>query len=250
MFKKFIVANWKMHKTIKEALLFLEQFIPLVKDVDDREIGIAPTFLCIESVGKAIKNTNIKLCAQNAFYKNEGAYTGEISPSMLKDCGVEYVIIGHSERRKYFFESDEIINKKIRACIKEEMKVIFCIGETLEERQNNKTFDILKSQIIMGLKDIDMPDFINIAYEPVWAIGTGVVATESQIKEAHIFIKEQIKNLYGDSADKIRVLYGGSVTPENIKSIMTTENVDGVLVGGASLDALKFSKIVKYEKSI
>ncbi|MEN2995267.1 MAG: triose-phosphate isomerase [Thermodesulfovibrio sp.] len=248
MFKKFIVANWKMHKTIKEALLFLEQFIPLVKDVDDREIGIAPTFLCIESVGKTIKNTNIKLCAQNAFYENKGAYTGEISPSMLKDCGVEYVIIGHSERRKYFFENDEIINKKIRACIKEEIKVIFCIGETLEERQNNKTFDILKSQIIMGLKDINMPDFINIAYEPVWAIGTGVVATESQIREAHIFIKEQIKNLYGALADKIRVLYGGSVTPENIKSIMTTENVDGVLVGGASLDPLKFSKIVKYEQ--
>lgn len=245
---KFLVANWKMHKTIKEAHLFLKEFIPLVGDTSDREISIAPTFLCIESVGEAIKITNIKLCAQNVFYENKGAYTGEISPLMLKDSGVEYVIIGHSERRKYFYETDEIINKKIRACITEKLKVIFCIGETLEERQNNKTFEVLKNQIITGLNEIDKPDFITIAYEPVWAIGTGIVATEFQIAEAHLFIRNQLINIYDNEAFKIRILYGGSVTPENIKPIMATENVDGVLVGGASLDPVKFAKIVKYEE--
>lgn len=244
---KFFMANWKMHKTVKEALSYVKNFIPLVQNLNDREIGISPTFLCIESLSNALKDTNIKLCAQNAFYENKGAYTGEISPAMLKDIGVEYVIIGHSERRKYFHETDEIINKKINACIKENLKVIFCIGETLEERQNNKTFEILKNQIKMGLKEINNPDALTVAYEPVWAIGTGVVASESQIEEAHLFVRNQLKEIYNNKADHIRILYGGSVTPENIKSIMSIENVDGVLVGGASLDPLKFSKIVKYE---
>ncbi len=169
---------------------------------------------------------------------------------MLKDLNVEYVIIGHSERRKYFNETDEIVNRKIKSCIEEYLKVIFCIGETLEERQSNKTFDVLKRQIEKGVEDIINPDYIVIAYEPVWAIGTGIVATESQIEEAHGFIKERLKNLYGERAQAIRILYGGSVTPENIYSIMNTENVDGVLVGGASLDPVKFSKIVKYEEQI
>lgn len=247
---KLFVANWKMHKTVKEALNFLNDFIPAVEKIKDREIGIAPTFICLESVGKAIKNTNIKLCAQNVFYEKKGAYTGEISPVMLKDLNVEYVIIGHSERRKYFNETDEIVNRKIKSCIEEYLKVIFCIGETLEERQSNKTFDVLKRQIEKGVEDIINPDYIVIAYEPVWAIGTGIVATESQIEEAHGFIKERLKNLYGERAQAIRILYGGSVSPENIYSIMNTENVDGVLVGGASLDPVKFSKIVKYEEQI
>lgn len=248
MRKKFMVANWKMNKTLGEALAFIDKFIPAVKNITDREIGIAPTFLCIESVGKSIKNTNIKLCAQNAFYENSGAYTGEVSPAMLKDAGVEYVIIGHSERRKYFHETDEVINKKIHACIREGLKVIFCIGETLEERKDNKTFEVLKTQIKEGLSGQNTPDFVTLAYEPVWAIGTGVVATEEQIREAHLFIREQLKELYGEKAQEVRILYGGSVTPENISSIMAVENVDGVLVGGASLDPIKFAKIVNYDK--
>ncbi|GLI53695.1 triose-phosphate isomerase [Thermodesulfovibrio yellowstonii] len=244
--KKFIVANWKMHKTVREALAFLDEFIPIAKDLNDREIGIAPTFICIESVGKALINTSIKLCAQNAFYENKGAYTGEVSPLMLKDCGVKYVIIGHSERRKYFYENDDIINKKIHACIKEGLKVIFCIGETLEDRQNNKTMEILKTQIRNGLLEINSPEALTIAYEPVWAIGTGVVATEEQIKQSHLFIRNQLKEIYGERANEVRILYGGSVTPENIKPIMEIDNVEGVLVGGASLDPLKFARIVKY----
>lgn len=243
-----MVANWKMNKTLGEALAFIDKFIPAVKNITDREIGIAPTFLCIESVGKAIKNTNIKLCAQNAFYENKGAYTGEVSPAMLKDAGVEYVIIGHSERRKYFHETDEVINKKIQACIREGLKVIFCIGETLEERKDNKTFEVLKTQIKEGLSGQNTPELVTLAYEPVWAIGTGVVATEEQIRETHLFIREQLKELYVDKAQEVRILYGGSVTPENISSIMAVENVDGVLVGGASLDPAKFAKIVKYNE--
>ncbi|MEJ5227846.1 triose-phosphate isomerase [Thermodesulfovibrio sp.] len=248
MLQKFIVANWKMNKTIGEAVDFLSQFIPSVEGIKDREIGIAPTFLCIETVGKALKNTNIKLCAQNVFYENKGAYTGEVSPSMLKDAEVEYVIIGHSERRKYFHETDEIINKKIHASLKEKLKVIFCIGETLEERKLEKTKEILEIQIKGGLKNIEHVEALTIAYEPVWAIGTGVVATEEQIKEAHLFIREKLRDIYGEIANEIRILYGGSVSPENIKSIITLDNVDGVLVGGASLDPLSFAKIVKYDQ--
>ncbi|WP_460176233.1 triose-phosphate isomerase [Thermodesulfovibrio hydrogeniphilus] len=245
---KFCVANWKMHKTLAEAVDFINQFLPLVEGINDREVGIAPTFLCIDSVGRKLKNTNLKLCAQNAFYENQGAYTGEVSPMMLKDMGVDYVIIGHSERRKYFYETDEIINKKIKACIGQNLKVIFCIGETIEERKSNKTFEVLKRQIQNGVEGIDTLEPIVIAYEPVWAIGTGVVATEEQIKETHAFIREKLGNLYGSESDKIRILYGGSVTPENIKSIMAIDNVDGVLVGGASLDPIKFAKIVKFDK--
>ncbi|GAB6182587.1 triose-phosphate isomerase [Thermodesulfovibrio hydrogeniphilus] len=237
-----------MHKTLAEAVDFINQFLPLVEGINDREVGIAPTFLCIDSVGRKLKNTNLKLCAQNAFYENQGAYTGEVSPMMLKDMGVDYVIIGHSERRKYFYETDEIINKKIKACIGQNLKVIFCIGETIEERKSNKTFEVLKRQIQNGVEGIDTLEPIVIAYEPVWAIGTGVVATEEQIKETHAFIREKLGNLYGSESDKIRILYGGSVTPENIKSIMAIDNVDGVLVGGASLDPIKFAKIVKFDK--
>ncbi len=242
---KFFLANWKMHKTIGEALEFIDEFIPLVKDVSNKEIALAPTFLCLEKVHEALKGTNIKLCAQNVFYEKQGAYTGEISPLMLKDVGVDYVIVGHSERRKYFQENDEIINKKIKACNENGLKVIICIGETLEERQKNRTFEILKKQIIRGLEGISNFNNITIAYEPVWAIGTGIVANELQIKEAHLFIKEQLKEFAPKNS--IRILYGGSVTADNIKKIMNIENVDGVLVGGASLNPVNFAKIIKYE---
>jgi len=245
---KFCVANWKMHKTVKEALEFLKDFIPMIQGINNREIGIAPTFVCLESVGRALKDTNIRLCAQNVFYETKGAYTGEISPVMLKDLNVDYVIIGHSERRKYFYETDEIINRKIKASINEKLKVIFCIGETIEERQSNKTFDVLKRQIEKGLEGVSDSDSLVLAYEPVWAIGTGVVASEAQIEESHAFIREKLKELYSEKAHTIRILYGGSVTPENIYTIMNIKNVDGVLVGGASLDPVKFSKIVKYEE--
>lgn len=248
MQNKFIVANWKMHKTLKETIDFIDEFIPLLNKTKDREIGIAPTFICLETLRKLLLNTDIKLCAQNVFYEKKGAFTGEVSPTMLKDVGVEYVIIGHSERRKFFHETDEIVNKKILACIKEGLKVIFCIGETFEERQNNNTMMILNIQLKEGLRDVKSPKAITVAYEPIWAIGTGVVATEKQIEEAHLFIREKLIEIYGEIANEVRIIYGGSVTPDNIKPIIATKNVDGVLVGGASLDPIKFAKIVKYDE--
>lgn len=245
---KFFMANWKMHKTVQEALEFLKDFIPSVQGISDREIGIAPAFVCIDSISKALRDTDIKVGAQNVFYENKGAYTGEVSPVMLKDLNVDYVIIGHSERRKYFHETDEIINLKIKATMSENLNVIFCIGETLEERESEKTFDVLKKQIEKGLENIEKYDSLVLAYEPVWAIGTGKVASELQIEEAHAFIRNRLKDIYSDKADRIRILYGGSVSPENIHSIMNIANVDGVLVGGASLDPEKFLKIIKYEE--
>ncbi len=245
---KFFMANWKMHKTVQEALEFLKDFIPSVQGISDREIGIAPAFVCIESMSKALRDTDIKVGAQNVFYENKGAYTGEVSPVMLKDLNVDYVIIGHSERRKYFHETDEIINLKIKATMSENLNVIFCIGETLEERESEKTFDVLKKQIEKGLENIEKYNSLVLAYEPVWAIGTGKVASEFQIEEAHAFIRNRLKDIYSDKADRIRILYGGSVSPENIHPIMNIANVDGVLVGGASLDPEKFLKIIKYEK--
>ncbi|MEN2985870.1 MAG: triose-phosphate isomerase [Thermodesulfovibrionaceae bacterium] len=242
------MANWKMYKTIKEALSFLEDFIPLVKDIKDREIGIAPSFICLESVSKVLKNTNIKVGAQNVFYERQGAFTGEVSPVMLKELNIDYVIVGHSERRKYFYETDEVVNRKIKACLEVGLNVILCIGETLEERQKGKTLDVINSQLLLALNGIDPPSSIVIAYEPVWAIGTGVTATETQIKEAHEFIREKLKELYKDKSNFIRILYGGSVTVENIYSIMNTPQVNGVLVGGASLDPIKFFKIIKFEE--
>lgn len=245
---KFFMANWKMHKTVQEALEFLKDFIPSVQGISDREIGIAPAFVCIDSMSKALRDTDIKVGAQNVFYENKGAYTGEVSPVMLKDLNVDYVIIGHSERRKYFHETDEIINLKIKATMSENLNVIFCIGETLEERESEKTFDVLKKQIEKGLENIEKYNSLVLAYEPVWAIGTGKVASEFQIEEAHAFIRNRLKDIYSDKADRIRILYGGSVSPENIHPIMNIANVDGVLVGGASLDPEKFLKIIKYEK--
>lgn len=246
MTRPFIAANWKMNKTIAETLTFLEEFIPLIKDVSDVDILIAPPFTSLFVASEKIKNTAILLGGQNVFYEDSGAYTGEISPLMLKDAGCSYVIIGHSERRQYFQESDEIINKKILASKRNNLKVILCIGETLEERQNGKTFAVLERQIERGLKDISPEDII-IAYEPVWAIGTGKTATTEQAQEAHRFIREKLSSLYGNISRKIRIIYGGSVTPENIKSLMDCEDVDGALVGGASLKAESFSKIVKFK---
>lgn len=246
--KNLFMANWKMHKTIKEALSFLEEFLPLIKGIEDREIGIAPTFVCLESVSRFLENTNIKVGAQNVFYEMQGAFTGEVSPVMLKELNVDYVIVGHSERRRYFYENDEVINKKVKACLKTGLNVILCIGETLEERQQGKTFDVLHYQITSGLKEIESPHSLVIAYEPVWAIGTGVTATEQQIEEAHEFIRKELIQLYSTEGQHLRILYGGSVTEKNIYPIMNTPHVNGVLVGGASLDPLKFSRIVKFEE--
>lgn len=240
--KILIAANWKMNKTIEESIDFIKEFKNLINN--NNEIVIAPPFTALQEVKKAIVGTNIKLAAQNMHYEDEGAYTGEISPLMLKEL-VDYVILGHSERRQFFNETDQLINKKIKTALKNKLKVILCIGETLEQRENNKTNDVIKEQVENCLKEINEIENITIAYEPIWAIGTGKTATAEQAEEVHKFIRELIKNLYNeDVSNKIRILYGGSVNPDNIKSLIEMENIDGALVGGASLEPKSFSEIV------
>jgi len=242
-----IAANWKMNKKVDEAQAFLDEFIPLVWNEKEVEIVIAPPFTALYTVANLLRITNIRLAAQNVFYEEKGAYTGEISPVMLTDIGCSHVIIGHSERRSYFGDTDDIVNKKIGAALKNGLKVIFCIGESLSEREAGMTFNVLKRQISCGLKGIS-PDALIVAYEPVWAIGTGKTATPDQAQEAHKFIRDTLGEIYGAASEELRILYGGSVTPDNVDVLMACPDVDGALVGGASLKADSFAKLVKYNK--
>lgn len=238
-----------MHKTRSETQEFLDRFIPDVRDVTDVSIVIAPPFTSLAGAAELLRGTNILLAAQNMFFEEKGAYTGEISPSMLIEIGCTYVIIGHSERRQYFYETDETANKKIRLALQEGLRVIFCIGESLEERETGKTFDILQKQLETGLDGIEIAN-VAIAYEPVWAIGTGKTATPDQAQETHAFIRERMKQRYGKAVDDLCIIYGGSITPENVDTLMSCADVDGALVGGASLTVSSFSRIVKFRKEI
>ena len=249
MRRPFIAANWKMNKTVPEAVDFVRSFLSSVKDVSDADLVVAPPFTALYAVGSLLKGTNVGLAAQNVFYEDKGAFTGEISPAMLKDAGCEYVIIGHSERRQYFHEKDEIVNKKIKLSRSNGLKVIFCIGETLDQREAGKTFEVLNSQIASGLKDINAQGLV-VAYEPVWAIGTGRTATPDQAQEAHLQIRNRLRELFGEASDALQILYGGSVTPENVDSLMACPDVDGALVGGASLKPDSFEKIVRFKRGI
>jgi triosephosphate isomerase len=247
MRRPVIAANWKMNMKIEEAQAFLDELIPLVWNERDADIVIAPPFTALYAMANLLKITNIGLAAQDLFYEDKGAYTGEISPVMLTDIGCSYVIIGHSERRIYFGETNEIVNKKIRAARRHGLEVIFCIGESLSEREAGMTFDVLKRQISEGIRDISSDGLI-LAYEPVWAIGTGKTATPDQAQEAHESIRKTLSHLYGEPAKGLRILYGGSVTPENADVLMACPDVDGALIGGASLKADSFAGIVKYNK--
>lgn len=243
-----IAANWKLNKTVSEARDFVQAFLPSVRDTGDADIVIAPPFTSLFVLSELLKGTNIRLSAQDVFYEEKGAFTGEISPLMLRDVGCEYVIIGHSERRQYFHETDEIVNKKIRAAKNAGLIVILCIGESLAEREEGKTYDVLNVQIKNSLRGVESNDII-VAYEPIWAIGTGRTATVEQTQEAHNFIRKKLEELYNKNADQIRVIYGGSVTPENIKALMICPDVDGALVGGASLRPDSLEKIVKFKSN-
>ncbi len=212
------------------------------------DVIICPPFTSLQIANSLIKDSNIKLGAQNMFYEESGAFTGEISAPMLKSVGCEYVILGHSERRAIFGETDDLINKKIIKAIDSNLRPIFCVGETLEEREKGITFDVINRQIVEGLKDISVDEINNviIAYEPVWAIGTGKNATPEQAEEVHIFIRNLIKKIYNkEISDKIVIQYGGSVKPENAKDLLSQQNIDGALVGGACLKADSFAKIIK-----
>ena len=241
-----IAANWKMNKSIGEAVSYIKELKGLVKNTKDKEIVICPPFTALSAVSAELKASEIRLGAQNLFHEESGAFTGEISPLMLKETNCKYVILGHSERRKYFNETDEIVNKKIKIALKNKLIPILCIGETLEQRKANKTKEIIKKQFENSLKNIKS-DKLVIAYEPVWAIGTGNNATPEQAEEAHAFIRRLVKKHFGSAAaEKIRIIYGGSVIPENIKGLMSQKNIDGALVGGASLDAKEFFEIIDF----
>lgn len=245
-----IAGNWKMYKTISEAVKTAQELAQLTQDVKDREIMIAPPFTALDRVFQTIQDTNIQLGAQNLFWELEGAYTGEISPKMLKDTGCRYVIIGHSERRQFFGETDETVNKKIRSAIINGLVPIFCVGETEKEREDTQTFSVLDKQMKIGLYNFSFDDLQNlvIAYEPVWAIGTGKTASPEQAQEVHAFLRKWIADRWGaQEANKIRILYGGSVKPNNINELMAMNDIDGALVGGASLNAKTFSEIIHYK---
>lgn len=234
--------------TVPEARAFLDGFLPQIKETSDVEALIAPPFTALQAVAEGIRGTGVLLGAQNVFWEEKGAFTGEIAPAMLKDVGCDYAIIGHSERRQYFGETDETVNKRIKAALGAGLKVILCIGELLEEREAGRTNDVLKTQLTGGLKDIAINNIV-VAYEPVWAIGTGKTATPEMAQEAHAFIRSVLRDLYGDKADAVRIQYGGSVKPENVVELMSCEDVDGALVGGASLKPDSFAKLVNYRRS-
>jgi triosephosphate isomerase len=247
MRKPFIAANWKMNKTVSETREFIIKFIPEVKATTEVDIVIAPPFTSLSAAAEKIRNTNIILAAQDVFYEEKGAYTGEISPLMLVDIGCRYVIVGHSERRQYFNEKDDTVNKKIKAAKQAGLGVIVCIGESLEEREAGKTFDVLQRQIEKGFDGMDLQGIV-IAYEPIWAIGTGKTATPEQAQEAHAYIREKLRVLYGNKAEGLCIIYGGSVTPDNVDFLMACTDVDGALVGGASLKVDSFTRIVKFRR--
>ena len=242
MRKPFIAANWKMNKTAVETEEFINSFLPMVKNVTDVDIMLAPPYTSLSAAAILLKGSNVILAAQNIHFEENGAYTGEISAEMLRSAGCTCVIIGHSERRQYFLETDEIVNRKIKTARKHGFDVILCIGESLEEREANKTFEVLDKQLSGSLKDIPLGG-ITIAYEPIWAIGTGKTATKEQANETHASIREWLrKNKEG--ADDVRIQYGGSVKPDNIKDLMSEPEVDGALVGGAALKPDSFAGIV------
>jgi triosephosphate isomerase len=247
-----MAGNWKMNKTVTEAVELVRQLKALVADVEDVDIIVAPTFTALQAVSREIEGSNIHLAGQDVFWETSGAYTGEISATMLKDVGCQFVIIGHSERRQYFGEDNESVHKKISASLAAGLYPIICVGESLGERETGKTFDVIKIQVIQCLKGFSAEEMerITVAYEPVWAIGTGKTATPQEAEEVHGFIREQLEDVANQQVSQgMKIQYGGSVNPENISDLMVQPNIDGALVGGASLKADSFSRIVKFKKT-
>ena len=250
MRRKVIAGNWKMNMLPNEAIEYITALDPLVKDSKNDVIICVPYTDLFYSL-LTVHGTNIHIGAQNVFYKETGAYTGEVSPKMLKCINVEYVIIGHSERRQYFNETDETVNLKLKASLNEGLKPIVCVGETLEQREEGKTEKVITSQIEKALKDLTPEEVRNtiVAYEPIWAIGTGKTATAEDANESIKQIRNKIKEIYGENiSEEVIILYGGSVKPENAKELFSMSDIDGGLVGGASLKADTFGKIVNYDK--
>ncbi|MHB8057110.1 MAG: triose-phosphate isomerase [Desulfuromonadaceae bacterium] len=244
-----IAGNWKLFKTISESVALVDELKPLVANIHGVEIVVAPVFTALSRVYDAVKGSNILLAAQDCYWEEEGAFTGEVAPKQLKDAGCSHVIIGHSERRQYFGETDLSVNKKTKAAIAAGLTAIVCVGELLAEREAEQTFSVIEAQIHGGLAGLEANflKHIIIAYEPVWAIGTGKTASDAQAQEVHAFIRRLVERLFNQSAaDAVRILYGGSVKPDNAKGLMSQPDIDGALVGGASLKAESFSLIAGF----
>jgi len=242
-----IAGNWKMNKNVSEALELVKELKKIERNKNVETVLCVP-FTNLWQVKNEIEGTDIKLGAQNMHWEESGAYTGEISPLMLKEIGIDYVILGHSERRQYFNETDETVNKKVKSALEHNIYPIVCVGETLEEREANKEKEVVKRQVIKGLEGIEAKDIekIVIAYEPIWAIGTGKTASSSDANNMIKFIRETVKEVFGKVNEDMRIQYGGSVKPNNIKEIMAESDIDGALVGGASLNAEDFAKLINY----
>lgn len=253
MRKPIIAGNWKMNKTAKKAVQFVEELKKQLSNYTGVEIVICPPFTALSRVAEVLEKSPMVMGAQNMYPEPAGAYTGEISPLMLLEIGCEYVIIGHSERRTLLNETDEIINKKLKSASTYRLKPIFCLGETLKERDAGKTQEVVYNQLIKGLSDLGKDDVIKmvIAYEPIWAIGTGRTATPEDANAIHKFIRQILSDIYDQKlAGQIRIQYGGSVRPDNIDALMSQSDIDGVLVGGASLDIRSFTRIVKFKREV
>ncbi len=249
MRKPMIAGNWKLHKTLEESGQLATELAQQLSTINDRDIVIAPVFTALAHVSEKITNSPIQLAAQNCYPAETGAFTGEVSPALLKDAGCTYIISGHSERRQLLNETNQFINQKVSATINAGLGAILCIGETLQERETHQMLEILTSQVKEGLAGITAEQMtkVVIAYEPVWAIGTGVTASDEQAQEAHAFIRGLLQGLYNQEiAEATRILYGGSVKPNNVDGLMAQSDIDGALVGGASLKAEDFIRIVKF----
>jgi triosephosphate isomerase len=248
-FRKYLIAgNWKMNKTASEGVDLVNEINLALGKQTDVGVAVCPPFTALESCAKALEDSNVQLGAQNMHPKLEGAYTGEISPVMLRSLFCTFVILGHSERREYFEESDAFINEKVLAALESSLKPILCVGETLEQREANETFEVVKRQLVDGLKGVtaEAAENLVIAYEPVWAIGTGKTATPEMAQEVHKMIRDELANLLGQAAAaKIRILYGGSMKPENASALMDQPDIDGGLIGGAALKAKSFVELVE-----
>jgi triosephosphate isomerase len=252
MRRPFIAGNWKMHKVTAEASVLGTEIASSCRGLDDIDIAVAPPFTALAMVRKALEGTSIALGAQNMHWEDKGAFTGEISPAMLRDAGCRYVILGHSERRQFFGETDEGVNRRVLAALSHGLLPIVCVGESEDERDRNVTFVVVDRQITAGLAKVTAGQLANlvIAYEPIWAIGTGRTATPAQAQEVHVAIRAKLSTLFGkDAAAGVRILYGGSVKPDNIDSLMAEADIDGALVGGASLEARSYERICKFERS-
>jgi len=248
----FIAGNWKMHKTVAETVKFVKEFRSLVKDFTDVDIVVAPPFTALHAAAEAARSSNVCLAGQDLHWEREGAFTGEVSALMIAEAGAEYAIVGHSERRTLFGETDASVNRKVAAAFAAGLTPIVCIGETLDQRERNETFGVLDRQIREGLDGVTSDQLVElvIAYEPVWAIGTGRNATPAQAAEAHGHIRKRLQHWFGAApSEQCRIVYGGSVKPENIRDLASQPDVDGALVGGASLDVKGFFDIISRSRN-